>query len=113
MGICGGLIGAMFNFINFKVSVFRRRFVRHKVLRVLEPLLVVSLVVTFGMLLSMAVSECHPNGYVAQIRSVQMRCPDGHYNAMASLFVATSEESIRTLFHAQPGWSFNDYTLCS
>jgi hypothetical protein len=105
-------------------------------LRVLEPLLVVSLVVTFGMLLSMAVSECHPNGYVAQIRSVQvhycsstvsyvqrnmkvfsfavkMRCPDGHYNAMASLFVATSEESIRTLFHAQPGWSFNDYTLCS
>jgi chloride channel 7 len=110
MGICGGLIGAMFNFINFKVSVFRRRFVRHKVLRVLEPLLVVSLVVTFGMLLSMAVSECHPNGYVAQIRSVQMRCPDGHYNAMASLFVATSEESIRTLFHAQPG-SYNLLTL--
>ena len=48
------------------------RFVKYRILKLFEPLLVVTLVVTFGMLLSMSVSECHPNGYVAEIRSVQV-----------------------------------------
>ncbi|XP_062507663.1 H(+)/Cl(-) exchange transporter 7-like isoform X1 [Corticium candelabrum] len=110
IGICGGVMGALFNEINFRVTLFRKRYIKYRILKVLEPILLVSILVTVGMLLSVITSECHPNGFVSEIRPVQLQCKDGYYNAMASLFTATSEESIRVLFHAQPG-AYNLATL--
>ena len=39
----------------------------------LEPILLVSILVTVGMLLSVITSECHPNGFVSEIRPVQVQ----------------------------------------
>ncbi|XP_062507665.1 H(+)/Cl(-) exchange transporter 7-like isoform X2 [Corticium candelabrum] len=71
IGICGGVMGALFNEINFRVTLFRKRYIKYRILKVLEPILLVSILVTVGMLLSVITSECHPNGFVSEIRPVQ------------------------------------------
>ncbi|XP_065825999.1 H(+)/Cl(-) exchange transporter 7-like [Oscarella lobularis] len=103
MGVIGGLLGAGFNYINFKLSVFRRRYVRSNFFKIMEPILIVLCVIISGILLSVIIMDCHPEGYVPTIRPVQMFCKDGEYNAIAGLFFATPEEAIRLLFHAQEG----------
>lgn len=39
---------------------------------------------------------------------IQLFCADGEYNSMATAFFNTPERSVRSLFHNQPGNSFQD-----
>lgn len=112
MGSLGGLIGALFNYLNIKLTKFRNRYVENKLLNILECLLVASTSAVIGFLLSFFVNkDCQPIGRdLVSKYPVQLFCDDGQYNAMSGLFFQTPENSLRSLFH-NPLGSFNPITL--
>ena len=112
MGSFGGLIGALFNYLNIKLTKFRNRYIENKLLNILECLLVASTSAVIGFLLSFFVNkDCQPIGRdLVSKYPVQLFCDDGQYNAMSGLFFQTPENSLRSLFH-NPLGSFNPVTL--
>lgn len=112
MGAFGGLIGALFNHVNIKLTKFRNVYVKKKIPTIVECLLVASMSAVIGFLLSYYFStDCQPIGRdLVSKYPVQLFCDDGQYNAMSGLFFQTPEKSVRSLFHDPPG-SFNPLTL--
>jgi chloride channel 7 len=112
MGAVGGLLGALFNFVNIKLTKFRARYKTNKVAQLLEVILVatMSAVIGFGLTFYNS-NDCQPIGRdLVSKYPVQLFCDDGEYNAMSGLFFQTPEMSVRSLFHDPPG-SFNPLTL--
>ncbi|XP_070162948.1 H(+)/Cl(-) exchange transporter 7 [Polyergus mexicanus] len=110
MGTFGGLLGALWNHVNYKITCFRLRFVTQKWLKVIEALLVAILSATMGFLMIYFINDCKPLGNDPTKFPVQMYCAEGQYSAVASLWFQTSESSVRSLFH-DPKGSHNDITL--
>lgn len=110
MGTFGGLLGALWNHVNYKITCFRLRFVTQKWLKVIEALLVAILSATMGSLMIYFVNDCKPLGNDPTKFPVQMFCAKGQYSAVASLWFQTPESSVRSLFH-DPKGSHNDITL--
>lgn len=103
MGTFGGLLGALWNYINYKITCFRLRFVTRKWQKVIEALLVAILSATVGSLMIYFVNDCKPLGNDPTKFPVQMYCEEGQYNAVASLWFQTPESSVRSLFHDPKG----------
>lgn len=112
MGVFGGLIGALFNHINIKLTKFRNSYVRKHISTITESILVASMSAIVGFLLSFYLrTDCQPIGRdLVSKFPVQLFCDDGQYNAMSGLFFQTPEKSVRSLFH-DPVGSFNPLTL--
>ncbi|XP_076266444.1 chloride channel protein 7 isoform X2 [Rhynchophorus ferrugineus] len=62
MGSVGGLLGALWNHINYKITVFRMRYLRARWLRVIEACLVAIVSATVGFLLMFLINDCKPLG---------------------------------------------------
>uniref|UniRef100_A0A8C7K0E7 Chloride channel protein n=1 Tax=Oncorhynchus kisutch TaxID=8019 RepID=A0A8C7K0E7_ONCKI len=92
VSVCG-LLGALFNILNYWLTIFRIRYVHRPCLQVMEAMLVAPL--------GPDQSEDYP---------LQLFCADGEYNSMATAFFNTPERSVRSLFHNPPG-SYNPLTL--
>ena len=58
LGCLGGLIGALFNEINHKLTVFRMKYINKRPLKVLEAVFVAILTAFVGFILILASSEC-------------------------------------------------------
>ncbi|KAH0947333.1 hypothetical protein HN011_003798 [Eciton burchellii] len=110
IGIFGGLLGSLWNYINYKITCFRLRFVTRKWLKVTEAVLVAILSATIGFLMIYFVDDCKPLGNDPTKFPVQMYCAKGQYSAVASLWFQTPESSVRSLFH-DPKGSHSDITL--
>ncbi|XP_024889574.1 H(+)/Cl(-) exchange transporter 7 [Temnothorax curvispinosus] len=110
MGTFGGLLGALWNHVNYKITCFRLRFVTQKWQKVIEALLVAILSATMGSLMIYFVNDCKPLGNDPTKFPVQMYCEEGQYNAVASLWFQTPESSVRSLFH-DPKGAHDDLTL--
>ncbi|KAK4874937.1 hypothetical protein RN001_014297 [Aquatica leii] len=102
MGTVGGLLGALWNFLNFKLSVWRIRYIRNKWLRVIEACLIAALTATVGFLMMFLINDCKPLGQDPTKYPTQMYCGDGEYNVLASIWFQTPEASVRSLFHDPP-----------
>ncbi|XP_046656068.1 H(+)/Cl(-) exchange transporter 7-like isoform X1 [Daphnia pulicaria] len=104
MGIIGGLSGALFNQMNYHISVFRRRFILSRWAKVLEVIVVCSVTVSVGFIMIYYVDDCKPLGAKDAVEfPIQMFCEDGQFNAVAAMWLQTPEASVRALFHDQPG----------
>ncbi|XP_033630526.1 H(+)/Cl(-) exchange transporter 7-like [Asterias rubens] len=102
MGVFGGLTGALFNAVNYRLSIFRLKYVYSRAVCVMEALIVASVTVTLSFLCIYLSDDCKP--IVSNMKnSLQMFCHDGEYSASASLFFNTPEESVKSLFHTAPG----------
>ncbi|XP_029168122.1 H(+)/Cl(-) exchange transporter 7 [Nylanderia fulva] len=110
VGTFGGLLGALWNHVNYKITCFRLRFVTQKWLKVIEALLVAILSATMGSLMIYFINDCKPLGNDPTKFPVQMYCAEGQYSAVASLWFQTPESSVRSLFH-DPKGSHSDITL--
>ncbi|XP_020283006.1 H(+)/Cl(-) exchange transporter 7 [Pseudomyrmex gracilis] len=110
MGTFGGLLGALWNHLNYKITCFRLRFIRQKWLKVVEAILVAIISATMGSLMIYFVNDCKPLGNDPTKFPVQMYCGEGEYSAVAALWFQTPESSVRSLFH-DPKGSHNDITL--
>lgn len=110
IGVIGGLIGAVFNNTNERITHWRIKNVNHsKKRRIVEVLLVSLLVSVTCFLLPLIWTKCTPLPYdetftEEQIRLVEelvpFRCVKGkEYNEVASLIFTDPGDAIRQLFH--------------
>ncbi|XP_065899920.1 H(+)/Cl(-) exchange transporter 7-like [Dysidea avara] len=110
MGILGGFLGALFNFLNYRLSLFRRRYIRTKLLKLSEALLIAAITAVVGCMSVFVMTECKPLAYGAPGNPIQLFCGDGEYNTIATLYLSTPEKSIRNLFH-DTDFSYGSQTL--
>uniref|UniRef100_A0A0K8T5F2 Chloride channel protein n=1 Tax=Lygus hesperus TaxID=30085 RepID=A0A0K8T5F2_LYGHE len=103
MGAIGGMLGSFFIHINYKLIVFRMRYIRARWLKVIEACLVAAVTATVGMVMVYLVNDCRPLGTDPTAHPIQMYCGDGEYNAVAALWLQNPENSVRALFHDEPG----------
>lgn len=109
LGILGGLIGAVFNNTNERITIWRRKHVNHsKKLRLTEVCCLSVLVSCVMFLLPLCYTKCTPlptNPTSEQEAAlfeelVAFRCKPGlEYNELASLYFTEPGVAIRQLFH--------------
>lgn len=112
MGCFAGLIGALFNYINIKLTKFRNAYIKNRISTIVECTIVAAISAVVGFILSFYFNnDCQPIGRdLVSKYPVQLFCDDGQYNALSGLFFQTPEKSVKSLFHDPPG-SFNPVTL--
>lgn len=110
MGVFGGLSGALWNQMNVKLSIFRKRYIQPRWAKVLEAIIVAILSATLACLMIFTINDCRPLGQDPTENPVQLYCDDTQYNAAASLWFQTPESSVKSLFH-DPPLSHNFLTL--
>uniref|UniRef100_A0A3B5A8K8 Chloride channel protein n=1 Tax=Stegastes partitus TaxID=144197 RepID=A0A3B5A8K8_9TELE len=107
----GGLLGALFNVLNYWLTIFRIRYVHRPCLQVMEAMLVAAVTATVSFAMIYFSNDCQPLGPEhTEEYPLQLFCADGEYNSMATAFFNTPERSVRSLFHNQPG-TYNPLTL--
>ncbi|XP_074644384.1 H(+)/Cl(-) exchange transporter 7-like [Tubulanus polymorphus] len=106
MGIFGGLSGAFFVFLNYKLTLFRKRYVKKKLFRFMETLLIAGTIGISFFILIYAIDDCkvpannkehHYEGH-----ETQMFCKDGEYNTLTKLLFKTPEGQLKLLLHESP-----------
>ncbi|KAL3272452.1 hypothetical protein HHI36_013932 [Cryptolaemus montrouzieri] len=112
MGVVGGLLGAIWNHMNFKLAVFRMRYIKKCWLKVLEACLVAAMSATIGFLMMFFIDDCKPLGQDPTKYPTQLYCEDGQYNVAASIWFQTPEASVRSLLHDPPN-THNAFSLAS
>ncbi|KAM4531859.1 H(+)/Cl(-) exchange transporter 7 isoform 1-T1 [Odontesthes bonariensis] len=111
MGALGGILGALFNVLNYWLTIFRIRYVHRPCLQVMEAMLVAAVTATVAFTMIYFSNDCQPLGPEhTEEYPLQLFCADGEYNSMATAFFNTPEKSVRSLFHNQPG-TYNPLTL--
>ncbi|XP_047995343.1 H(+)/Cl(-) exchange transporter 7 [Leguminivora glycinivorella] len=109
-GAVGGCLGALWNHINYKLSVFRIRYITAPWLRVVEACLVAAASATVGFLMMYALNDCRPLGEDPTKVPLQLYCADGEYNALAAVWFQTPEASVRSFLH-NPIGSYNPWSI--
>uniref|UniRef100_A0A1B6CCK6 Chloride channel protein n=1 Tax=Clastoptera arizonana TaxID=38151 RepID=A0A1B6CCK6_9HEMI len=99
MGIVGGLFGALFNYMNYKLTVFRIRYVTKKWMKVIEAVLIAAFTATISLFMIYFIDDCKPLGIVSTNYTIQLFCDDGEANSIAALWIQVPEASVRSLFH--------------
>ncbi|KAK1165013.1 H(+)/Cl(-) exchange transporter 7-like [Acipenser oxyrinchus oxyrinchus] len=110
MGVMGGVLGAIFNTLNYWLTIFRIRYIHRPCLQVMEAVLVAVVTATVSFAMIYFSNDCQPLGEDQAEYPLQLFCSDGEYNSMATAFFNTPEKSVRSLFHDPPG-SFDPQTL--
>uniref|UniRef100_A0A674NZ99 Chloride channel 7 n=1 Tax=Takifugu rubripes TaxID=31033 RepID=A0A674NZ99_TAKRU len=106
-----GLLGALFNILNYWLTIFRIRYVHRPCLQVMEAMLVAAVTATVSFTMIYFSNDCQPLGSEhSEEYPLQLFCADGEYNSMATAFFNTPERSVRSLFHNQPR-TYNPLTL--
>uniref|UniRef100_A0A8C6KHU1 Chloride channel protein n=1 Tax=Nothobranchius furzeri TaxID=105023 RepID=A0A8C6KHU1_NOTFU len=106
-----GFLGALFNVLNYWLTIFRIRYVHRPFLQVIEAMLVAAVTVAVSFTMIYFSTDCQPLGPEhSEEYPLQLFCADGEYNSMAKIFFNTPERSVRSLFHSQPG-TYNPLTL--
>ncbi|KAJ1526636.1 hypothetical protein ONE63_008221 [Megalurothrips usitatus] len=104
MGLIGGLLGSLFNYINYHLTVFRMRYINKRLwMKVVEALLVAATTATVGFSMIYFLNDCRPLGQDPTKFPTQVFCGDGEYNALGALWFQTPETSVRSLFHDPAG----------
>ncbi|XP_046582844.1 H(+)/Cl(-) exchange transporter 7-like isoform X1 [Haliotis rubra] len=110
MGVIGGLLGALFNQINYKLTVYRMRFIQKKWKQVLEAMIVAAMTGLVGYISIYFNNDCEPMKGNSEEVPIQFFCQDGYFSSTSSIFFQTPEASVKNLFHEDVG-SYNMATL--
>jgi CBS domain-containing protein len=103
MGAGGGLLGALFNEINKRITLYRMKHVRTKKQKLAEAVLVATVATSFVFIFAMTLGQCRPlphstnSEFNKDARS--FFCEDTEYNDMATLAFNPQEVTIKALFH--------------
>jgi len=84
MFFSGGILGAAFVAINHKITVYRNKYMKKKIPKVLEALIVAAISATIAFMMMYLVNDCKPLGEdphvhlqvrpVTQVCAVRMQC---------------------------------------
>ena len=108
MGLFGGALGALFNYINKRMTLYRMQHINSSIWkRVAEALVLTFLMSFIGFLLSISWQKCTPMPVANDDTTeqelelmnqlVQFQCPNGYYNQLASLYITTGDSATRQL----------------
>jgi chloride channel 7 len=117
IGIFGGFVGALFNWLNLKLTLFRLKYTKRPSVRVLEAVGIAIVTSLLSYLLSYFIHDCKrmdDNSLTTpgiELTRFQFYCPNGYYNDMATLFYTTPQLALRQLFHSTGDQSFSLTTL--
>ena len=118
MGFIGGILGALFNQLNLRLTKFRHHYINKNWLLIIEVILVSATTVVIAFLIILlSMNECRPLKTQLELNSptVQLFCPDGQYNTMATIVFSTPEQAVRNLFHSEIGtykaWSLLGFCM--
>jgi len=103
IGVIGGLLGALYNHINYRLTVFRMRYITRPWIKMLEAMIVAAVSATAGFLMIYLISDCKPIGKDPTDNPIQMYCNDGEYNVVGAIWFQTPEQSVRSLLHDPSG----------
>ncbi|KAK7069323.1 H(+)/Cl(-) exchange transporter 7 [Halocaridina rubra] len=109
MGIIGGLLGALYNHINFKLTAMRMKYITQPWQKILEAMFVAFVTAVVAFLMIYLINDCRLTSDTSEY-PIQMFCPSGQENAAAEIWFQTPEKSVRSLFHDDSG-SFSWLTL--
>lgn len=109
MGVFGGILGAIFNCLNHKLSLFRQRYIKNS-LKVLETIIVSMVTAALCFLIIYHLQDCQPMKEAPAQYNIQFFCDDGQYSATATMILQTPEEIVKNLFHEQTS-SFSPLAL--
>ncbi|XP_052816408.1 H(+)/Cl(-) exchange transporter 7-like isoform X2 [Mya arenaria] len=111
MAVVGGLIGAAFVVLNYKLTVFRNRYIKLRWLKVIEAGAVAVVTGAASFVLIVSLSQCtDKEPYDDHAIVAQMGCPEGQHHSMSTIFLATPEGCLKALLH-DPYGSFGPITL--
>lgn len=110
MGACGGILGVIFNYLNFRLTVFRIRYLYRRWIKVIEAVTVATVTASVGFLMIDISTDCRPHRDDFQDNALQFNCSDGRYSALGAIWFQTPEASVRSLFH-QPEGTWTALTL--
>ncbi|KAJ6656012.1 hypothetical protein lerEdw1_004597 [Lerista edwardsae] len=110
MGVVGGILGALFNALNYWLTMFRIRYIHRPCLQVVEAMLVGAVTAAVGFVMIYSSNDCKPLPDNNVAHPLQLFCPDGEYNSMAAALLNTPEKSVVSLFH-DPSGSYDPLTL--
>lgn len=108
----GGVLGGVFNMLNTRLAKFRKKYapfgfscsfsyIKKRYQKFFEALLVAAASAFTGFLTLFVVDDCVPMGVNPLITEMtKLWCPKGQYSAVANLFFANPEESVKSLFHS-------------
>ncbi|CAM9547759.1 unnamed protein product, partial [Discosporangium mesarthrocarpum] len=109
VAVAGGLLGAVFVRISSLLSQFRAKHVIGPWRRMVEMMLVSTLVSCVSFILPLVAGECRPVptdlrgwspvGVESTHHLINLGCPHGGYNELGSLFLNDAEVAIKLLFH--------------
>ncbi|XP_035216187.1 H(+)/Cl(-) exchange transporter 7-like isoform X2 [Stegodyphus dumicola] len=110
MGVIGGMLGALYNQMNYVLTVFRLRYVKHPLARIFEAVMVSMVGVTIAFL-STFINDCYPYENSQVKFPVELACDSGQYNTFWSIWFQTPESCLRSLLHDSEG-TWHATTLC-
>lgn len=110
VGILGGLLGSLWNHINFKITCFRAKHIKEKWMKIIDVIVITVITATVGFLMICYIKDCQIEGKASTKYPVKMLCDDGKESAIAALWFQTPESIVRSLFH-DPKGSHDDLTL--
>ncbi|XP_061198262.1 H(+)/Cl(-) exchange transporter 7-like isoform X3 [Saccostrea echinata] len=100
MAVIGGLTGALFVVMNYKLTVFRKRYLDKNWIKIIEAGLVavVSAAVAFGLMVG--VNECTDKApFDSHAVTASVYCSDKKHNSLSTLFLTTPEGCLKALLH--------------
>jgi chloride channel 7 len=106
----GGLIGALFNQLNYKLTVFRMQYVRERWKKIMEAALIAAMTTVVAFTLIILVNDCQSMSKRNSENPLQVYCNDGEYNSMATMWFQTYESSVKSLFH-DPSGTYSPLTV--
>lgn len=110
VGVAGGIIGAGFNGLNRRLTLWRRGVVTSNARKLGEVLIVAFVVSSFAFIAPYAEYVVRKSGACTKVASingtvadpddlVRFYCGEGEYSEMATLFFVPAETTLRQLFH--------------
>ncbi|KAL3859997.1 hypothetical protein ACJMK2_010174 [Sinanodonta woodiana] len=111
MAVIGGLIGAAFVFLNYKLTVFRKKFFQKKWIKVIEAGVVATCTGVIAFLLMYLTSDCtDKQPYDSHAIVTKLFCEENKHHSMSTLMLATPEGCLKALLH-DPFGMFQPGTL--
>ncbi|XP_055891038.1 H(+)/Cl(-) exchange transporter 7-like isoform X4 [Biomphalaria glabrata] len=109
MAAIGGLIGSLFVVMNYKLTVFRQKYLhRKKWIKVVEASLVSGVSALAAFVLMFTIKDCTTaEPYNGHAFNTTMGCDGEGHNAMSTMFLTTPEGCLKALLHD----SYDNYSV--
>ena len=99
MGVVGGVVGALFNFLNLLVTRFRRSFIKRPGARFAEVVCIAAVTAFLWSCLATHHVVCVPTAANHTEQVVTLGCGAGQHNMVATLTMTSHENVMHFLFH--------------